>query len=56
MQINKKVKLQKQTIEGTVSMTLPKQILNVIGWKPGDIITVTLDSNNETIITLSKEV
>lgn len=55
MKLEKKCKLQKQTVEGCVSMTLPKQFCQACGFKPGDIVTVILDSNKENTLTIVKD-
>lgn len=55
MQINKKVKLQKQTKDGTISMTIPKQFVDMFNWVPGDVVTVTFNTENEMILTLHKD-
>lgn len=49
MQITKKVKLQRQTVDGSVSMTLPKQIAELKNWKVKDIVYVTLDTETGTV-------
>lgn len=54
MKLEKTCKLQKQTTEGSVSMTLPKQFCQACGFKPGDIVTVTLDSERENTLIITK--
>lgn len=49
MKIEKIVKLQKQSKEGTISMTLPKIFVEMFGYKPGDKIKFILDTTNECL-------
>lgn len=53
MQIEKVVKLQKQSKDGTISMTLPKMFADIYGYKPGDKIAVVLDTE-QNILFLKK--
>lgn len=41
--MEKLVKLQKQTKEGTISMTLPKFYCEFLKWNVGDSVKVVLD-------------
>lgn len=55
MQIEKVVKLQKQSKDGTISMTLPKMFADIYGYKPGDKIAVVLDTE-QNILFLKKSI
>ena len=54
MKISQKVRLQKQTKDGTISMTLPKKIMDVVNWQAKDEVIVELDSENEFMVTIRK--
>ena len=43
MKIERKVKLQRQSKDGTISLTLPKVIADLKGLKPADVVTVEFD-------------
>ena len=47
--IEKKVKLQRQSTDGTISLTLPKVIAQLKGWKPGDYVIVEFDVEKNEI-------
>ena len=53
MQLNKKVKLQKQSVT-TVSMTFPKPMLDLLECKAGDIVEFIWDSENPNIVSVKK--
>ena len=38
-----KCKLQKQSTDGTISVTVPKKFIKILGWKPQDIVTFVLE-------------
>lgn len=54
MQITQTVKLQRQSKDGTISMTVPKKFVNMYGWKPGDIVTIIFDTDNVDYIKVQK--
>lgn len=49
MKIEKTVKLQKQSKDGTISMTLPRIFVNMYQYKPGDKVTVVLDTEQNLL-------
>lgn len=56
MHLNKTRKLQKQTIDGSVSVTLPKPIVHLLGWKPGDVVDISIDTDRpEVVIRLAEQ-
>lgn len=54
MIIKKTVKLQKQTITGTVSMTLPKQFSQLLNFEIGEKVEVILDTEHPEYLKISK--
>ena len=52
MLIEKKVSLQKQTNAGTMSITIPKQFVDIFNLKQGDTITVILDTEKDRTLQL----
>ena len=55
MKFEQNVKLQKQSSDGTISMTLPKIFAKQLKWNVRDIVTVELDSDNPNILTIRKK-
>ena len=55
MKFEQSVKLQKQSTDGTISMTLPKIFAKQLNWNVKDVVTVELDSNNPNILTIRKK-
>lgn len=54
MQYSKSIKLQKQSQDGTISMTFPKKLVDKLGYKIGDKIEFTWSSNNPDEIILKR--
>ena len=48
--MERKVKLQKQTTAGTVSMTLPKPFCELLNWTVGEVVETKLDLDKKCVI------
>lgn len=48
--MKRKVKLQKQTTAGTMSMTLPKPFCEILKWHVGEVVETKLDLDKQCVI------
>ena len=48
--LEKKRKLQKINKEGSVSLTIPREMLSILEWKTGDTVTVSLINDGIKIV------
>ena len=55
MKFEQNVKLQKQSVDGTISMTLPKIFAKQLGWEVRDVVTVELDTDSPDILVIRKK-